>query len=254
MFSNILAVVAIQLLIRSVSSQNVTNEYLNHQCNNTQGRYTRGSTFEKNLNQVIHNISHLHLRNGYTYESNVVAYEVSKDPNIVFVLLQCRGDSYGSKCHSCLHTALSGLRERCPGNRGAIIWYDQCVLEISSVNTKGRIRYDSFFNMTNLKNVSSDAEQFKNKRKDLFDKLLVKATKDVSEKNGWYAVGETRIGRNKLYAMMQCALDLTPNGCYVCLEWITGRYDSYYFDRTQGGRVLGRSCSLRYEIYPFLRR
>ncbi|CAD5324461.1 unnamed protein product [Arabidopsis thaliana] len=255
MSSNILAMVAMQLLlIRIVSSQNVTNEYLNRQCNNTQGTYTRGSTFEKNLNQVIRNISHLHLRYGYTYNSNVEAYEVSKDPNIVFVLLQCRGDSYGSKCHSCLHTAFSGLRERCRGNKGAIIWYDQCVLEISSVNTKGRIRYDSFFNMTNVKNVSSNAEQFKNKRKDLFHKLLLGATKDVSDSNDAYAVGETRIGRNKMYAMMQCALDLTTNGCYVCLEWIIGRYDSFYFDRRQGGRVLSRSCSLRYELYPFLRR
>jgi len=122
------------------------------------------------------------------------------------------------------------------------------------VNTKGRIRYDSFFNMTNVKNVSSNAEQFKNKRKDLFHKLLLGATKDVSDSNDAYAVGETRIGRNKMYAMMQCALDLTTNGCYVCLEWIIGRYDSFYFDRRQGTRVLSRSCSLRYELYPFLRR
>ncbi|VYS58980.1 unnamed protein product [Arabidopsis thaliana] len=208
MSSNILAMVDMQLLlIRIVSSQNVTNEYLNRQCNNTQGTYTRGSTFEKNLNQVIRNISHLHLRYGYTYNSNVEAYEVSKDPNIVFVLLQCRGDSYGSKCHSCLHTAFSG-----------------------------------------------NAEQFKNKRKDLFHKLLLGATKDVSDSNDAYAVGETRIGRNKMYAMMQCALDLTTNRCYVYLEWIIGRYDSFYFDRRQGGRVLSRSCSLRYELYPFLRR
>ncbi|XP_010430872.1 PREDICTED: putative cysteine-rich repeat secretory protein 13 [Camelina sativa] len=215
----ILAVVAIQLLlIRIVSSQNVTNEYLHHQCNNTQLTYRPGSTFEKNLNQVIRNITPLHLRYGYTYNSNVEAYKVSKDSNIVFVLLQCRGDSYGSKCHSCLHTALSGLRERCPGNRGAIIWYDQCVLEISTVNTEGRIRYDSFFNMTNQKNVSSDPDRFKNKRRDLFHKLLLGATKDRSERNDSYAVGETRIGKNKMYAMVQCALDLTPNSCHVCLE------------------------------------
>lgn len=105
----ILAVVTIQLLIRSVSSQNVTNEYLAHQCNNTQGTYTPGSTFEKNLNQVIRNISKHDLSNGYTYESNVVAYRGNKNPNIVFVLVQCRLDSFGSKCHSCLATALSGV-------------------------------------------------------------------------------------------------------------------------------------------------
>lgn len=108
--------------------------------------------------------------------------------------------------------------------------------------------------MTNVKNVSGDPNQFKNKRRDLFHKLMLGATKDIDETNEPYAVGETRIGKNKMYAMVQCALDLGSNGCYVCLEWIMGKYERYYFDNRQGGRVLGRSCSLRYELYPFLRR
>ncbi|KAG7632137.1 Gnk2-homologous domain [Arabidopsis suecica] len=254
----ILVVVAIQLLlVHNVSSQNVTNDYLNHQCNNTQGRYTHGSTFEKNLNQVLHNISNLDLRYGYAYVSNVVAYKVSKDPNIVFVLLQCRGDSFGSKCHSCLSTAVSGLRERCPGNRGATIWYDQCLLEISSVDSEGRIHYKRMFYMQNPTNVTNDPKRFEDKRRDLLHKLMLEATKD-SKENGakglLYAVGEMRIGRNKMYAMVQCTQDLWQTGCHVCLEWITQMKYGEFFYRKSGGRVCGRSCSFRYELYPFLRR
>ncbi|EOA32091.1 hypothetical protein CARUB_v10015340mg [Capsella rubella] len=253
----ILVVVTIQLLLlRNVSSQNVTNEYLNHNCNNTQGRYRAGSVFDKNLQQVLRNISNHDLSFGYSYSSNVVAYKVSKDPNIVFVLLQCRGDSFGPKCHSCLKIALSGLRERCPGNRGASIWYEQCLLEISSVDTEGRIHYKSMYYMSNPTNVTHDPKHFEDKRRDLLHKLMLDATKDSKENDGkgpFYAVGEMMIGRNKMYAMVQCTQDLWQNGCHACQEWIASKYGEFFY-RKPGGRVYGRSCSFRYELYPFLRR
>ncbi|EOA25294.1 hypothetical protein CARUB_v10018609mg [Capsella rubella] len=215
----------------------------------------------ENLIQVIRNISGLNLRHGYTYNSNVEAYAVSKDPNIVFVLLQCRAPLETHQSASewttprrattlsipsleCFPTNARGsqaacisdyqLRERCPRKRGAIIWYDQWVLEISSFNTEGRILYDSCFSMTNIKNEPP--------------RIQMKETNHTQWERQEY------IGENKMYAMVQCALDLGSNGCYVCLEWIMGRYERYYFDNRQGGRVLGRSCSLRYELYPFLRR
>ncbi|KAG7578217.1 Gnk2-homologous domain [Arabidopsis thaliana x Arabidopsis arenosa] len=113
----ILTVVAIQLfLIRNVLSLNVTNEYLHHKCNKTQGIYKRGSAFEKNLNIALRTvIFNGDFRTGFRYG------DVGEDPNTVFVMYQCRGDSYWSNCRTCVTTALSGLRKRCPGNKGAII-------------------------------------------------------------------------------------------------------------------------------------
>ncbi|BAB01380.1 unnamed protein product [Arabidopsis thaliana] len=100
---HILAVVAIQLLIiPSVSSLNLTNAYLHHKCNNTEGKYSHGSAFEKYINLALRAIDSDNYLNGFAY------IERGEDPNKVFVMYQCRGDSYGSKCKSCISAAISG--------------------------------------------------------------------------------------------------------------------------------------------------
>lgn len=101
---HILAVVAIQLLIiPSVSSLNLTNAYLHHKCNNTEGKYSHGSAFEKYINLALRAIDSDNFLNGFGY------IERGEDPNKVFVMYQCRGDSYGSKCQSCISAAVSGV-------------------------------------------------------------------------------------------------------------------------------------------------
>ncbi|KAF3575752.1 hypothetical protein DY000_02029718 [Brassica cretica] len=64
------------LIIHSVSSLNLTNEYLNHKCVINQGKYNSGSKYEDNLNYAFH---------------------------------LCRGDSYGSKCRTCIDIAVAGV-------------------------------------------------------------------------------------------------------------------------------------------------
>ncbi|CAH8337777.1 unnamed protein product [Eruca vesicaria subsp. sativa] len=256
----ILVAVAIQLLLipSVISSLNITNEYLHHACNNTQGKYKPGSVFEKNLNIVIKNISTLDLRNGYVLDSNMDVPYQDIPPNTVFVLLQCRGDSYGPKCHSCLATALSGLRKKCPGNKGGTIWYDQCLLDISTYNSgdkynRKRINYDNYFCISNPKEVSGDKKMFR-KKKDIFtDKLLSEINKtDISLSGPLYATGETMIGTKKLYGMVQCTNELKASACYVCLEWLIFAHP-FCGHEVKGDRLMCRSCYARFELYPFLR-
>ncbi|KAJ4891529.1 putative cysteine-rich repeat secretory protein 17 [Raphanus sativus] len=116
-------------IIRSISSLNLTNEYLNHKCLFNQGKYNSGSEYEKNLNGIFHYIRTRPFENvGFSQSGNGTTAE-----NFVTVLLQCRGDSYGSKsygskCRTCLDTAILGFRKKCPSIKGGMIWYDQCFL------------------------------------------------------------------------------------------------------------------------------
>ncbi|XP_018489515.1 cysteine-rich repeat secretory protein 26-like [Raphanus sativus] len=250
----ILAAVAIQLLISSVSSLNITNEYLHHACNNTQGKYVPGGVFEKNLNIVLKNISTFDLRNGYALESNMDRPYKFIPPAAVFVMLQCRGDSYGPKCHSCLAKALSGLRKKCPRNRAATIWYDQCTLDIATYNSGDtRILYDNYLCMENPKDLSGDTEMF-DKKKSAFTKKLLSEVKKLGKdgKRPVYATGEMMIERKKLYGMMQCTDELSGNGCFVCLDWLINERPFCGHEK-QGVRYLCRSCNARFELYPFLR-
>ncbi|CAG7882944.1 unnamed protein product [Brassica rapa] len=251
----ILAAVAIQLLlISSVSSLNITNEYLHHACNNTQGKYKPGSVFEKNLNIALKNISAFNLHKGFALDSNMNRPYKNIPPDTAFVMLQCRGDSYGSICHSCLTTALSGLRKKCPRNKAGTIWYDQCTLDISTFSAgDSRILYDDYLCITNPKDLSGDKKMFYKKKKDFTEKLISEAGKlGNNSKGSLYATGETMIGTKKLYGMMQCTDELYENGCSVCLDWLVLQHP-FCGDGKQGVRYMCRSCNARFELYPFLR-
>ncbi|KAG7632132.1 Gnk2-homologous domain [Arabidopsis suecica] len=101
---HISAVVAIKLLlIRSVSSLNMTNAYLQHKCIVSEGKYQPGSVYEKNLNIIIRASSAGDFRSGFDLVFR------GKGSNFVTLMYQCRGDSYGSRCRSCYTTALSAV-------------------------------------------------------------------------------------------------------------------------------------------------
>lgn len=94
------------LITQSVSSLNLTNEYLNHKCLN-QGKYNYGSEYENNLNSIFHDFS----TSEYAETGFVDASLGKTIADFVNVALQCRGDSYRSNCRTCVNTAISGVNE-----------------------------------------------------------------------------------------------------------------------------------------------
>ncbi|CAH8356528.1 unnamed protein product [Eruca vesicaria subsp. sativa] len=237
------------LIIHSVSSLNLTNEYLSHICLINQGKYNSGSEYEYNLNYLIDDIRTSHHEVGFTKVSfgNTTA-------NFAQVIVQCRGDSYGSKCNTCFDTAISGFQKRCPNNKGGRIWYDQCFIYVSTVDVElpGKTIYENIFSMHNPQKVRGDAKLFAKKAIDFLSELTLKVQKPtkINHRLVYYAAGEKKVGKNTLYAMVQC-LELTVD-CTSCLTWsITKLFKKN--DIKQGGRVLGTNCDVRYELYPFLR-
>ncbi|CAA7030244.1 unnamed protein product [Microthlaspi erraticum] len=95
---------AIQLLlIRSVSSLNLTNAYLHHKCLLNQGNYKPGSEYEKNLNILIKRISQENFNGGFE------RIALGEGPSRVAIIFGCRGDSYGSLCFPCYSAAVAGV-------------------------------------------------------------------------------------------------------------------------------------------------
>lgn len=92
------------LIIHSVSSLNITNEYLNHKCFLNQGIYNSGSEYKDSLNILFRKVrTDDYARTGFMH--------LTKGPasDSVTVMFQCRGDSYGSKCRTCADTAVAGV-------------------------------------------------------------------------------------------------------------------------------------------------
>ncbi|CAA0383264.1 unnamed protein product [Arabidopsis thaliana] len=250
-----LALVATQLLfIRNVSSLNLTNEYLHHKCLVSEGKYKPGSKYEYILNDYIRFLAAGNFRSGSMHMTSGLK------PNAVTILYQCRGDSYNSKCRSCYAAGISGLRRRCPRNKGGIIWFDQCFVEITSISVIdfniSKINYENNFPLHNPNRVSGNIKSFNNETMALLKELALKANNKDNMDNGkmaLYASGEKRVGTKKVYAMVQCMRDLVkPKMCKECLESIIKEFPECC-DGKQGGRILGTSCDFRYELYPFLR-
>ncbi|KAL0722226.1 hypothetical protein Bca4012_036825 [Brassica carinata] len=238
------------LIIHSVSSLNITNEYLNHKCFLNQGIYNSGSKYQDSLNILFRKVrTDDYALTGFMHLSK------GRAPDSVTVVFQCRGDSYGSKCRTCADTAVAGFRKRCPRNKGGIIWYDQCFLWVSAIGESISVistSYKNIFSMYNPNNVRGDAKLFAKRAMDLFSELTLKVKKNTRAGSViiFYAEGEKKLGKKILYAMVQC-VSLTID-CKSCLVWsITKLFKNG--DIKQGGRVLGMNCEVRYELYPFLR-
>lgn len=150
------------------------------------------------------------------------------------------------------------LRRRCPRYKGGIIWFDQCLLEISSIDTVGQLNYDDSLCMSNAKNVRDDPYSFIFKWDTLFDNLtsiaITEKNKNLKEvtKPALYGAGEKRLGTKKMYGMVQCTNDLSVKACEQCLVHNILQYQNCWKSGKRGARVLGRSCNFRYELYPFV--
>ncbi|KAG2317429.1 hypothetical protein Bca52824_020551 [Brassica carinata] len=243
----ILAMMAIQFLfVRTVSSVNMTNSYLHHKCFVDQGKYEPESEYEENLNRIIDPIP----VTSESFERGTKMEMIGEGSDLISFTLQCRGDTSGPRCRSCYATALSALRRRCPSYKGRMIWYDQCILEISTIDSLDKIDYSNNLCMSNAKKIM--AHYYSNSDwLDLIHNLTTKAIRQGNSKGMYYAAGETRLGIDNIYAMVQCSFYLSSRDCEKCLRHNIKHYEDCLFNR-QGARVLGKSCSFRYEFYPFL--
>ncbi|KAG7632136.1 Gnk2-homologous domain, partial [Arabidopsis suecica] len=238
--ASILAIVAMQLpSVHSVLSLNETNAYLHHICINGEGTFKSGSPYEKEIKQLIDFLSS--FIKDYSFVHGVSGI----GPDDINVKFQCRGDTLQAKCRSCLATAFSEIRSKCPNNKGRIIWYDNCHLDLSSIYTYGQIDYKNNFYMYNAKDVSGDKKSFYKNMKAFLHKLKAKASSKENKpyvKDYMYAAGRESLGTVKLYAMVQCTQDLSLKNCTVCLDWIMTKLPECCNGK-QGGRVLSPSCN-----------
>ncbi|CAN1124100.1 Cysteine-rich repeat secretory protein 38 [Linum perenne] len=170
------------------------------------------------------------------------------DANGVYGLALCRADvTSAAACRSCVTDAAREISSRCPSNRSAIIWYDNCMLKYSDTNFFGKIDNNQRFYMWNTR-IVADPSTFNRNTKN----LLTKLAKEASASSKLFAAGEMEIeGYEKLRGLVQCSRDLSGNDCENCAEGIIGELPSCC-DGKEGGRVVGGSCNFRYEIYPFL--
>ncbi|CAN8320595.1 unnamed protein product [Cochlearia groenlandica] len=233
-------------------SLNTTNAYLHHICINNEGK-SKSMNFDNSIKRFLKKlIDFMPAEYGYGFHADS---NNGDGQDKIFGKLQCRGDILESKCNSCLLTASSSIIKKCPNNRGRIIWYDNCLIDLSSNYTYAEIDYRHIFYLHNAKDVSSDTNLFNKNTRTFLNKLKERTINKENirfTREYMYATAEENFGKEKMYGMMQCTQDLSIKNCSVCLDWVVAKLPQCCNNK-QGGRVLTPSCNFRYELYPFVK-
>uniref|UniRef100_A0A7N0TN03 Uncharacterized protein n=1 Tax=Kalanchoe fedtschenkoi TaxID=63787 RepID=A0A7N0TN03_KALFE len=214
--------------------------YLRHMC--SAANYTSYSIYQENLKALLSSLS-----SNKAIDYGFYNFSVGERFNRVFAIALCRGDIGQSACQRCVNFSTADLPRRCPAQEEAIVWYDNCMLRYSTRWIFRSVeRYASY--MYNADNVT-DPNLFTQALDGLLSRLREGASSGDSRHK--FAVGSTKYATStSIYGLVQCTPDLTALQCSHCLN-------TSYKDVTGdirgrlGGRVLGPSCNIRYDIYQF---
>ena len=206
---------------------------------NREKNFTANSIFQENLNSLIDSLATSAPDTGF---ANTTLGEI---PDRIFGLAICRGDLNAAACGSCLANSTRDAAARCPGNKAATIFYETCQFRYADQNFLGTSTGSQLY-MWNPNNVS-DVSTFNRLLGSLLINLTVRAT---STKRMFAAASVAFTDFQTVYALVQCTRDLSPETCNACLRDKINNVPTCC-DRKRGGRVIGGSCYLRYEAYPF---
>ncbi|CAN8246210.1 unnamed protein product [Cochlearia groenlandica] len=228
--------------LNSVSATIIPN-YLKHICPNTT-TFTRKSTYSTNLRTLLSTLSSPNA----PYASRFYNATSGEENNRAYGLFLCRGDFPDATCRDCVAFAVNQTLTRCPGGKEAVIWYDECMLRYSNQSIVGQMVINPVHFFANGQKITGNqASRFNDYLSVLLVNLASKAASSTSKlvkEKGNFTDYQT------VYGLVQCTPDLTSLACESCLRQAINLLPTCC-DQRIGGQVLAKSCSFRYEIYPF---
>lgn len=152
------------------------------------------------------------------------AVSFGKGQDKVYRLAQCRGDVSSKECLSCIQDAAKQIREVCPDQADARIWFDYCFLWYDNINFIGKV--DTGLNIVycNVEAVT-DFEDFHEELGALTDQIRADAV----------LLGDRGVGKGKkklspfvsLHALGQCTRNLSRIDCSQCLAIAVSNFPDF---------------------------
>ncbi|GAV65081.1 Pkinase domain-containing protein/Stress-antifung domain-containing protein [Cephalotus follicularis] len=211
-------------------------------CYNT-GNFTNDA-YALNRNLVLSSLASNTTKNGGFYVNNTIG----EDPNKVYALAICSGDSSPAACSSCINSTSQNLISNCPVQYDAFSW-DECLVRYARGSFFGVVTQDPVTSLYNTGTISWDEGGFYEIWSNLMDQLVAKASMGSSRLK--YATGQANISFfQNIYAQMQCTPDLSQSDCDNCLRQNVGRYETDSRGHI-GGAIVRPSCRFRWDLYLF---
>ncbi|XVE51175.1 hypothetical protein DITRI_Ditri02bG0018300 [Diplodiscus trichospermus] len=203
------------------------------------------STYQANLNNLLSSLSSNATRGNRLFYNTTSG----RNSDVVYGLYLCRGDISSSNCADCVSTARNEVTQRCPVEKIAVIWYDNCLVRYSNQSIFSIAAEAPRVYLVNTANIT-DQERFNQILGDSMDAAATLAINDTFSLRK-FAIREANVSRfQTLYNLVQCTPDLSTADCNTCLRGAIASLPTCCSGR-QGARVLTPSCNIRYEVYPF---
>ncbi|TVU01635.1 hypothetical protein EJB05_52908, partial [Eragrostis curvula] len=207
--------------------------------------YTRGSAFQANLDALLSSIPGTVAASSSGFTENVTGAA----PDQAYGLAQCRADVNASDCLACLDAAVRDMATWCPGQKSATLVYDDevCLLRYSNASFSGAGDTSVVWYKSNSQNATQPA-QFTSSLSALMKNLTATAAYSSPRK---FAAGSAALAPfENIYGIAQCTLDVSADDCNRCLVSAVATIPTCCNEKL-GGRVIYRTCSIRFEMYPF---
>lgn len=209
-----------------------------HFCSSSKN-FTSTSPFKRNLNRLLNDLAVKTPPSGFSLSP----VGQTNGRSALFGLANCRGDINKEECAACVADAATDIRQLCPNNREGLIWFDTCFLKYSDFHFFGQIdvNHDLL-----LPSVGNSSESFFHS----VTTLLSKLSQEASLAPKLFAAGETNLeSSGKLFGLVECTRDLSSVDCKNCIDATIAVLPEANVG--SGGRILGGSCNIRYELFPF---
>ncbi|KAL5206200.1 hypothetical protein ABZP36_034409 [Zizania latifolia] len=216
-------------------------------------RYKTNSTFDANLRHVASTLP--------TNASSSPVHFATAAVGEVYALALCRGDMSSSSCNFCVDEAFHDAQQVCPFDMDVAMYYDICNIRFSNQDflaAKNNSQQNvMFISSTQTLSSPSVTDRFHHLVADLLNATVDYA---VANSTRWFATGELDVSHvdyfdgqfSKIYSLAQCTPDLTPAQCRACLTLAMAEMPRQVFPHnSQGGRVVGERCNLRYDVFSF---
>ncbi|XP_057421884.1 cysteine-rich receptor-like protein kinase 26 [Lotus japonicus] len=231
------------LLVILTSHTNAQPSFLYHFCMNDKGNYTENSTYKTNLNTLLSSLS-----SNTQIDYGFYNFSEGQNSDKVNAIGMCRGDVQPETCRSCLNDSRVLLTQRCPNQKEAIGWYDNCMLRYSNRSIFSVMEPQPTYYLWTQSN-ASDVDQFNQVLQDLVGSLRSEAASGDSLKK--YAAGNAAgPSFQTIFALLQCTPDLSEQECNDCLVEAISDISSCCAGKTSG-RIGKPSCNLRFDTSPF---
>jgi hypothetical protein len=210
-------------------------------CSNN-SNYSANSTFQNNLQILMSSVR------SNASVSKLYNTSTGNDLDRIYAQYMCINYITHDSCSTCITAASQDIMQVCPGDKEAVVWEELCQLRYSNQSFLGHLDVSGNIGRDNKKDVENP-EQFRL----VVNETLSDLTKQVAfnASANMYATRQAAFTNTEtLYALMQCSTDLSPYDCNTCLRVAMENIPSCC-DASRGGRVLSRSCYLRYELYAF---